>query len=88
MQLNNDSKIKFPNKKVSRTCPFISFFQMEDGHSLFDYDVGLNDLIQIMVRKIVPVSEPDEGKTDSGKIDCSSSKVDDSGDKENVKVMN
>ena len=24
---------------------------MEDGHTLFDYDVGLNDLIQILVRK-------------------------------------
>ena len=23
---------------------------MEDGHSLFDYDVGLNDIIQIFVR--------------------------------------
>ena len=24
--------------------------QLEDGHTLFDYDVGLNDLIQLMVR--------------------------------------
>ena len=26
------------------------FLQLEDGHSLFDYDVGLNDIIQLMVR--------------------------------------
>ena len=24
--------------------------QLEDGHSLFDYDVGLNDIIQLMIR--------------------------------------
>lgn len=24
--------------------------QLEDGHSLFDYDVGLNDLIQLLIR--------------------------------------
>ena len=27
--------------------------QLEDGHSLFDYDVGLNDIIQLMVRPVV-----------------------------------
>lgn len=26
--------------------------QLEDGHSLFDYDVGLNDIIQLMVRPV------------------------------------
>ena len=26
------------------------FLQLEDGHSLFDYSVGLNDLVQLMVR--------------------------------------
>ena len=24
--------------------------QLEDGHSLFDYDVGLNDIIQLIIR--------------------------------------
>ena len=28
------------------------FLQLEDGHSLFDYDVGLNDIIQLMVRPV------------------------------------
>ena len=27
---------------------------MEDGHSLFDYDVGMNDVIQLMVRPLLP----------------------------------
>lgn len=31
--------------------------QLEDGHTLFDYDVGLNDLIQLMIRP-VPQSPP------------------------------
>ena len=26
--------------------------QLEDGHSLFDYDVGLNDIIQLMIRPL------------------------------------
>ena len=26
--------------------------QLEDGHSLFDYDVGLNDTVQLMVRPV------------------------------------
>ncbi|XP_025095806.1 E3 ubiquitin-protein ligase UHRF1-like isoform X2 [Pomacea canaliculata] len=30
--------------------------QLEDGHTLFDYDVGLNDLIQLMIR--IKASEP------------------------------
>ena len=31
-------------------CFFLS--QLSDGHSLFDYDVGLNDIIQIFVRQL------------------------------------
>ncbi|KAL3878130.1 hypothetical protein ACJMK2_030501 [Sinanodonta woodiana] len=31
--------------------------QLEDGHTLFDYNVGLNDLIQLMVRNPDPVKE-------------------------------
>lgn len=29
------------------------FFQLEDGHTLFDYDVGLNDIIQLLVRPVL-----------------------------------
>ncbi|KFM73682.1 E3 ubiquitin-protein ligase UHRF1, partial [Stegodyphus mimosarum] len=31
--------------------------QLEDGHTLFDYDVGLNDIIQILVRQPDPTKE-------------------------------
>ncbi|XP_063311668.1 E3 ubiquitin-protein ligase UHRF1 [Pelobates fuscus] len=45
--------------------------QMEDGHTLFDYNVGLNDIVQLLVRQ-VPASVPAKEKecelsdTDSG----------------------
>ena len=31
---------------------------MEDGHSLFDYDVGLNDIVQLMIRPSYSDSNP------------------------------
>lgn len=31
------------------------WFQLVDGHTLFDYNVGLNEIIQILVRKPVAV---------------------------------
>lgn len=34
--------------------------QLEDGHSLFDYDVGLNDLIQLLIRAPPPEDEAEE----------------------------
>ena len=34
--------------------------QLEDGHSLFDYDVHLNDIIQIMVRAPIIQEKPAE----------------------------
>ncbi|XP_072032626.1 E3 ubiquitin-protein ligase UHRF1-like [Amphiura filiformis] len=48
--------------------------QLEDGHSLYDYDVRLNDIIQIMVRAPMPKevspskssSQGSEGRPDSG----------------------
>ncbi|XP_073485733.1 E3 ubiquitin-protein ligase UHRF1-like [Aquarana catesbeiana] len=40
--------------------------QMEDGHTLFDYSVNLNDIVQLMVRQI-PVCVPEEGKEDEEK---------------------
>lgn len=27
---------------------------MEDGHTIFDYNVGLNDIVQLLVRQKVP----------------------------------
>ncbi|PKK19700.1 ubiquitin-like with PHD and ring finger domains 1 [Columba livia] len=49
---------------------------MEDGHSLFDYSVGLNDIVQLLVRQspaVPPVAQdkaPELSDTDSG---CGSS---------------
>ncbi|XP_053319571.1 E3 ubiquitin-protein ligase UHRF1 [Spea bombifrons] len=52
--------------------------QMEDGHTLFDYSVGLNDIVQLMVRQVSvpPLTKEREGDlsdTDSG---CGSSHSD------------
>ncbi|NXO62371.1 UHRF1 ligase, partial [Phainopepla nitens] len=33
--------------------------QMEDGHSLFDYSVGLNDIVQLLVRQSPAAPPPD-----------------------------
>ncbi|XP_067943687.1 E3 ubiquitin-protein ligase UHRF1-like [Watersipora subatra] len=49
--------------------------QLEDSHTLFDYDVRQNDLIQIMVRKTFPV-EPISYEDNTEKNDMS--------DKENI----
>ncbi|NXM99737.1 UHRF1 ligase, partial [Sylvia borin] len=47
--------------------------QMEDGHSLFDYSVGLNDIVQLLVRQspaVLPAGsrdkDPELSDTDSG----------------------
>ena len=39
--------------------------QLSDGHSLFDYDVGLNDIIQIFVRPLP--EEPSDERESSPK---------------------
>ena len=39
---------------------FFSHFQLEDGHSLFDYNVGLNEIIQIMIRPAGLATKPKE----------------------------
>lgn len=59
--------------------------QMEDGHTLFDYDVGLNDLIQILIRKNAPqpAAESVEEKIKSETADDGSTS-----DKENKEVGN
>ena len=70
---------------------------MEDGCTLFDYDVGLNDLIQMMVRHVAPIKEnakntaDTESKSKDENEDCFADEInlsDDevSSDKENKKV--
>ncbi|KAM5157640.1 E3 ubiquitin-protein ligase UHRF1 [Mantella aurantiaca] len=45
--------------------------QMEDGHTLFDYSVGLNDIVQLMVRQIPAVCAPvtEEEETEEVKVE-------------------
>ena len=38
-------------------------FQLVDGHTLFDYNVGLNEIIQIMVRAALPPVAPSPKKS-------------------------
>ena len=33
---------------------YFFFYQMEDGHTIFDYNVGLNDIVQLLVRQKAP----------------------------------
>lgn len=78
---------------------FISpFIQLEDGHTLFDYSVGLNDLVQLMVRA-APLGEnkvqqnqiededkkPNDGYDSSGEESTCSDK--ENKDKENKLVF-
>ncbi|KAK7010488.1 E3 ubiquitin-protein ligase UHRF1 [Biomphalaria glabrata] len=63
--------------------------QMEDGHTLFDYDVGLNDLIQILVRKNLDLSLNDDKTVEEQKTN-NEIVTDDSShsDKENSEPQN
>lgn len=42
--------------------------QLEDGHTLFDYNVGLNDIVQLMIRTAPPsADDKNNGKKESKK---------------------
>ena len=43
--------------------PFLIFTQLEDGHTLFDYDVGLNDIIQLMIRPVAATLPTSNGRS-------------------------
>eukprot|EP00069_Balaena_mysticetus_P010792 bmy_06945T0 len=50
-----------------RTCNLSPVsLQMEDGHTLFDYDVRLNDTIQLLVRQSLMLPAPSGGGTGGG----------------------
>ncbi|XP_054716730.1 E3 ubiquitin-protein ligase UHRF1-like [Uloborus diversus] len=49
---------------VSRQRLFYRGKQLEDGHTLFDYDVGLNDIVQILVRQEAPPPPPPSSSKD------------------------
>ena len=60
--------------------------QLEDGHTLFDYSVGLNDLVQLMVRAEEPIQVPtnEADKKVNGYV--SSDEESSKSDKENQRV--
>ena len=69
--------IVFPCIKSSNDCHVCC--QLEDGHTLFDYDVGLNEIVQILIKPVVsekasPRSSPkkkENGVPDKGLSDVS-----------------
>lgn len=36
---------------------------MEDGHTIFDYNVGLNDIVQLLVRQKAPAADVVKSKS-------------------------
>ncbi|KAM9307770.1 E3 ubiquitin-protein ligase UHRF1-like [Gastrophryne carolinensis] len=60
--------------EVERQRLFYRGKQMEDGHSLFDYNVGLNEIVQLMVRQVpvssapLPQEEKEEKEEEASKM--------------------
>ncbi|MBN3319977.1 UHRF1 ligase, partial [Atractosteus spatula] len=48
------------NVEPERQRLFYRGKQMEDGHTIFDYNVGLNDIVQLLVRQNLPPGTPKE----------------------------
>lgn len=48
-------------------------YQMEDGHTIFDYNVGLNDIVQLLVRQKVPPVDVVKGKDKEAELSDSDS---------------
>ena len=46
--------------KICQLTELMSYLKLVDGHTLFDYSVGLNDLIQLMIRAPPPAQETKE----------------------------
>ncbi|KAM6963306.1 LOW QUALITY PROTEIN: E3 ubiquitin-protein ligase UHRF1 [Aplochiton taeniatus] len=47
--------------------------QMEDGHTIFDYNVGLNDIVQLLVRQSLPPAEIVKSKDKEAELSDSDS---------------
>uniref|UniRef100_A0A665VPR4 E3 ubiquitin-protein ligase UHRF n=1 Tax=Echeneis naucrates TaxID=173247 RepID=A0A665VPR4_ECHNA len=47
--------------------------QMEDGHTIFDYNVGLNDIVQLLVRQKMPPVDAVKGKDKEAELSDSDS---------------
>ncbi|KAM3876053.1 E3 ubiquitin-protein ligase UHRF1 [Diretmus argenteus] len=47
--------------------------QMEDGHTIFDYNMGLNDIVQLLVRQTVAVADVAKSKDKEAELSDSDS---------------
>ncbi|XP_071767852.1 E3 ubiquitin-protein ligase UHRF1 [Centroberyx gerrardi] len=47
--------------------------QMEDGHTIFDYNVGLNDIVQLLVRQAAPAADVVKSKDKEAELSDSDS---------------
>uniref|UniRef100_A0A667XGV9 E3 ubiquitin-protein ligase UHRF n=1 Tax=Myripristis murdjan TaxID=586833 RepID=A0A667XGV9_9TELE len=47
--------------------------QMEDGHTIFDYNVGLNDIVQLLVRQTLPPADVVKSKDKEAELSDSDS---------------
>lgn len=47
------------------------FVQLEDGHTLFDYNVGLNDIVQLLIRSESDAPTTPLTKKDGKSVPCS-----------------
>ena len=53
---------------------FLVCFQMEDGHTMFDYSVGLNDIVQLLIRQpAVDLKNKDKSKDKEAELSDSDS---------------
>lgn len=46
---------------------------MEDGHTIFDYNVGLNDIVQLLVRQNLPTVDTVKNKNKDKEAELSDS---------------
>lgn len=51
----------------------LNLCQMEDGHTIFDYNVGLNDIVQLLVRQKLPVNDVAKSKDKEAELSDSDS---------------
>lgn len=69
----------FPSSIYSNIFNSSIVLQMEDGHTIFDYNVGLNDIVQLLVRQALPgVSLPKDKEAELSDSDsgCGSGQSD------------
>ncbi|XP_042271747.1 E3 ubiquitin-protein ligase UHRF1 [Thunnus albacares] len=61
------------NVEPERQRLFYRGKQMEDGHTIFDYNVGLNDIVQLLVRQKLPAGDVAKSKDKEAELSDSDS---------------